>query len=355
MATSFLAHGIDQLVLSQPLAFPRGVSHARRVTAVVSALESRGLTVTMDTPPTSLVARLALPRLNLRVFPVGPRGPYVDAHAEAEALVRDPRATVAAMRHALSVACGASTAGETGSPLGDVALRRVTCFVDACRWRLAPSTVRRFVARSRATQRLHFEHGRLTGVSFGKFFLCYDKTHEIRVHTSKAYIRDRWTANGYVPEWGTVWRFEFTLDQRHFPAAGTEPGTLWQYALDRVRLTRRANGSTAKDAQRFRFPLDPLWVALGRVEFPSLTNAGERIAPVVRSPATVEHKGRIAVGRLRSTLADLAVLFRVTAATAPDLAATVVRLIEQRDATFAADLLAAIQRRAASAGASPAA
>lgn len=355
MATSFVAYGIDQLVLSQPLAFPRGMSHARRVAAIVSALEARGLPVTMSTTPTTLVARLALPRLDLRVFPVGPRGPYVDAHADAEALVRAPHATVAAMRDALSIACGAGSAGAARSPVAAAALRRVTLFADVAGWRLTPSTVRRFVARSRAKRQLHFEHGRLTGVSFGKFLLCYDKSHEIRVHPSKAYILDLWTVNGYVPEWGAIWRFEFTLDQRHFPSTGTEPDALWRYGLDRVRLTRRANGSTAKDAQRFRFPLDPLWVALRRISHPPLTNAGEMIAPVVRSPATVERRSRIAVGRLRSTLADLAVLFGVTAATAPDLAASVVRLVEQRNAAFGADLFAAIQRRAANAGASPAA
>ncbi len=355
MATFPLVHGIDQLVLTQRLAFPRGVSHAHRVAAIVSALESRGLPVTRLPSPTSLIARLALPRLDLRIFPVGPSGPYVDAHAQAESLVRDPRATVAAMREALAIAGEAGQGRAAQPPFPLPAVRRLTLFADIVGWRLTPSTIRRFVPRRLPKPRLHLGGLDLAGLAFGKFFLCYDKTHEVAVHPSKAYILDLWASRGYIPEWGPVFRAEFTFDIRHFSSTAPDPTALWLYGLDRVRLTRRANGSTASDAQRYRFPLDPIWVALRGLMFSPLTATGEGLPPVEVTPATFERRVRVAVGRLRFDLAELAALLGVTEATAPDLAATVVRLVERRHTTFGVDLLAAIQRRAANGGASPAA
>jgi hypothetical protein len=256
-------------------------------------------------------------------------------HLDAQAAYKEAYDLVQRIGGALCQEPGFSAAGVP-------TLLGFTPFADVVGWRLERRAVRRF--HSRLGKR--FKGWDDLGTSFesvqhAKFFRCYDKTLQIQLYPSAAYVMDVWKQRcGYRPSMGPVWRVEFSWrGPRLHSLQPMDVGVAWRTSLETVRLTASSPANRKKplrDRDDSR-----LWKLLHATPV-----AGPwETAPTAASPVTVSRERR--VSQARGTLASSLGVLIGDPALEEDLivpvAETHVHLL-MGDPAFVAKLKAAVRR-----------
>jgi hypothetical protein len=226
---------------------------------------------------------------------------------------------------------------------------RLDVFCDVEGWELFGEDRHRFVCRARRC-RTNEDAGVLTGFEFGQrtsktlFARIYDKTVEIESHGA-GYVSELWGSAHH--DGAQVWRVEFEIGRLALFEFGIDSpeqaiehaGHLWRYCTAEW-LSLRVE---TVDGTKARWPLDPLWLAIGQASIAT----GAQGAARLRAASGAKLLERLLPGLL-GYLSSFAVLVGTTGIA--DTTTALARLLHRHEAdgrqSFA-ERIALKRRRAA--------